>query len=430
MLVIEEINRGGFGSVDKVQTASGHVVARKTFDPTPGIAIGSDLEKLRMRFRREVRVQSSLPGEFFVPVLDSYLEGDKPWFTMPLAECSFFGFAKTGRGTVPSTSDALADIMNSLESLHDLGYTHRDLKPQNVLLHDGHWKLSDLGLVLPPREQTNILTASDSAWGTELYCAPEQVQNFRNATNRADIYSFGCMLHDLFVGTPRVPFQRYTGDGPVGQIIEKCTEVDPNRRFKTIADVRGVLLTNLADSAGNLVASPKAEEWVAKLDKCDDWELSDIEAFARFLRSCSSPDDQWLVCRSLNEKRLQSLFDLDHDLWGTIAESYSEWAKSSFDHRYCDVVIRRLETIFNLGSMDTKAVAVLSAAHLGTSHNSWLVMDRVLSICGSQLVDRVAQRLAIEIVVEQMTDTFRRCAHALDRSIDDYHPSIARVLRK
>jgi len=430
MQVIEEINRGGFGAVEKVRLANGSIVARKTFDPSPGITRVANLDKLRVRFRREVRVQSSLPKEFFVPVLDSDLDGDWPWFTMPLAEISYADFAKEHLGSATANSNALADIMNSLEALHELGYTHRDLKPQNVLLHDGQWKLSDLGLVLPPRTDASALTASDSAWGTELYCAPEQAQDFRNATTQADIYSFGCILHDLFDGSPRLPFQRYTADGAIGQIIEKCTEVEPKRRFKTIADVRGVLLTILTDLEASITASPKAEEWVAKLEDCESWTFADLQGIARFLCSGCSADDRWRVCRSLNEKKLRTLFNVDSELWESIAASYSEWARGSFDHRYCDVVIRRLETIFELGSMDAKASAVLSAAVLGTSHNSWLVMDRVLSMCGPQLNERVAQRLAIEIVVEQICDTFRRCAHSIDRSIDDYHSAIAKVLRK
>ncbi|QSV74519.1 MAG: protein kinase family protein [Aphanizomenon flos-aquae KM1D3_PB] len=53
--------------------------------------------------------------------------------------------------------EALSDILNALEELHFLGYVHRDLKPQNILFHQGRWKLSDFGLVLPVTPGSPIL---------------------------------------------------------------------------------------------------------------------------------------------------------------------------------------------------------------------------------------------------------------------------------
>ena len=429
MKVIEEINRGGFGLVEKIRLNNGTIVARKTFNPLPQIRESTDVNKLLRRFSREVRVQSSLPNEYFIPVLDKDLEGDRPWFTMPLSDRNYADLVQEDRNSSNISIDALADILSSLEVLHNLGYTHRDLKPQNVLYHDGRWKLSDLGLVLPPRDETATLTASDSAWGTELYCAPEQAQDFRSVTNQADIYSFGCILHDIVDGNQRIPFQRYTSNGPLGAVIEKCTELNPNRRFKSIVDVRSMVLTILTDLAGNLSTSPKAEEWVTKLENTSDWDSSDLEDFARFLRSSTNKDDLWSVCRTIDENILQDLHDIDSNLWESVVSSYLEWSQSAFDHRYCDVIIRRLELITSIGSIDAKASAILAAAVLGTKHNSWLVMDRVLSMCGPHLSERIAQRVAIEIVVEQLTEQFRRCAHALDRTIDEYHIAIADVLR-
>ena len=79
------------------------------------------------------------------------------------------------------------------------------------------------------------------------YCAfRSSIRDFKRVTAAADIYSFGCILHDLFDGARRVPYQRQSCPGPVGAVIEKCTDPDPNKRFKSIDELRGALFWALS----------------------------------------------------------------------------------------------------------------------------------------------------------------------------------------
>src|SRR5580704_1877382 len=83
-----EIGRGGFGVVDKVEDNKGNTFARKTFSPASYIPDTAH-DKLRQRFKREVSVQAELGGREIMPVVESNLVTDKPWFIMPLAEKSY-----------------------------------------------------------------------------------------------------------------------------------------------------------------------------------------------------------------------------------------------------------------------------------------------------------------------------------------------------
>lgn len=427
MKILDVISRGGFGKVEKVELDDGTIAARKVFDPLPDILAAADTPKLKKRFQREVRVQSSLSSDYFIEVIDSDLEAETPWFTMPLADQNFWQEIQDARnnGTIPLA--ALSDILNALEELHFLGFVHRDLKPQNILFHKERWKLSDFGLVLPVTSATTKLTSLDSSWGTAGYCAPEQAEDFRNATPSVDIYAFGCILHDLFIGSLRVPYQRYTSQGPVGMIIEKCTEINSKKRFKNIAVLRGALLKILSEPQ-NLTPSPSATEWVAKLQNLSEWNSQTLEDFARFMKATQDESDLWVVCQAIDEDVLRTLKSIDEELWQVIAIAYCDWAHGSFGFDYCDVIIRRLEVIFELGNLDSKSSAALASAVLGWSHRRWFVMKQVVRMLSPSLDDLIAQRIAIEIRVEEVQKQFISCAEVIDRKIEDYHPQIAEVL--
>src|SRR5690606_20972344 len=118
MKVVDEIARGGFGRVEKVQLVDYSIVARKVFDPTPEILSGASAEELRARFAREVKVQRSLPESWCMPVLDADLDTAQPWFTMPLAARNFEDQLKLAVTMNEIPSDELMQILGALESLH------------------------------------------------------------------------------------------------------------------------------------------------------------------------------------------------------------------------------------------------------------------------------------------------------------------------
>jgi len=407
----------------------GSQFARKTFSPAMHVASAADADKLKARFAREVKVQSSLNSKSFIPILSSDLGATEPSYLMPLADRNFYQQIELDRvaGSVPQ--NGLADILNALEELHQLGFVHRDLKPQNILLHDGIWKLTDFGLVLPPSTGTTKLTSMDSNWGTAAYCAPEQSIDFRGSTPAVDVYAFGCILHDIYSRTPRVPYQRQSATGAIGGVIEKCTEQRPEKRFKSIQALRGTLLTLLA-SDSSITASPKASEWAAAIKEIQNWNSDRTHAFARFVSQASPSEDQYAVFSALDEDALTLLHGLDVDLWKFVVLRYCDWIEESsgFSFEYCDVLAKRLELIFQTGDLECKAAAALASALMAKSHNRWYVMGYVLKLCGPSLEDNAAQRIAIEIKAANAGSNFLRCAEGISKKSTDYHPIIASVL--
>jgi serine/threonine protein kinase len=272
--VIREIGRGGFGVVEEVEDGEGQRFARKRFQPAPHnlphrpVERETVLEKLRKRFKREVLTQQELSGPEIMSVVDSDMDCQEPWFVMPLAEKTYESQISDDRASGSITIQAIADIMNGLEYIHDMGYVHRDLNPKNVLLHEGHWKLTDFGAVLPPSGQTITLTENTTIY-TELYCSPEQHGDFHNVQSPSDVYSLGCILHDLVGSPPRIPYARHSADGTIGILIEKCTDTDPKRR-PPIPKLRDLVLEELAETGGHFqIKDKESEEWISKLASID-----------------------------------------------------------------------------------------------------------------------------------------------------------------
>lgn len=428
MELVAEIDRGGFGRVEKVRDENGNLFARKLFDPTPDVLSTASRDKLVGRFKREVLVQSKLPHEFFIPIFAFDLDCAEPWFIMPLAERNFATEIAEAKAENKIPKEAFADILNALEQLHWLGFTHRDLKPQNILLHGGRWKLSDFGLVSTLTHQTTTLTSTHSAWGSAMYSAPEQVVDFKHVTSSADIYSLGCILHDLFAVAPRIPYQKQTCAGSLGSIVEKCTEHDPKKRFKSVGAVRGALLTLLSQPT-SIKPSATANEWIAKLESLSGWDPESFGAFVRYITRIANEDDQVLLFRAVGDDQLAELFNVDVDLWHSLSIWYCDHIHGrGFEWEYCDVIIRRLDTIYALGSFDCKAAAVLAAARLGSSHNRWFVMRRLIVMCGLNIDNKLAERLSIEIIASETQQDFLKCVEQVNSSLAAYHPKIQKVL--
>ncbi|XP_008934660.1 PREDICTED: serine/threonine-protein kinase 36, partial [Merops nubicus] len=193
--VLQVIGEGSFGRVYKGRRRhSAQVVALK-FIPKLGRS-----EKELKNLQREIEIMRGLHHPNIIQMLDSFETDKEVVVVTDYAEGELFRILEDD-GSLPEdqVQTIAAQLVSALYYLHSHRILHRDLKPQNILLgKDGVVKLCDFGFARAMSIHTMVLT---SIKGTPLYMAPELVEE-RPYDHTADLWSLGCILYELFVGTP------------------------------------------------------------------------------------------------------------------------------------------------------------------------------------------------------------------------------------
>lgn len=188
------------------------------------------------RFYREARLSSTLEHPHLVRGFASGFDRPtgKHFLVMELVDGpnAHAALARLGRFPVGVAVRVGSDIARALEFLHERRYVHRDVKPDNILLHPAGAKLADLGLAKHLNDESH-LTAINQGIGTPYYMPYEQAVNSNLVDGRSDIFALGATLYHLLTGA--VPFpgttpddvQREKGSGAFRPIRELNRGVPP-----------------------------------------------------------------------------------------------------------------------------------------------------------------------------------------------------------
>jgi hypothetical protein len=213
------------------------------------------------RFRREARAAAGLSHPNVVAVFDSGSDDGTHFIVTELVEGETLADRLRRDGPMPP-ADAVAvaaDIARALAAAHTRGLIHRDIKPGNVmLLPDGRVKVVDFGIARAAGSDT--LTHTGVVLGSTAYLSPEQAGG-QPIDERADLYSLGCVLYEMLTGhvpfradTPIATMYRHVNeDAPppstiapvqpeLEDVVLRCLEKDPKRRFASAAELEAALL--------------------------------------------------------------------------------------------------------------------------------------------------------------------------------------------
>lgn len=207
------------------------------------------------RFRREIQIASGLQHPNILPLLDSGEVEGRPFFASPYVDGASLRDVLERKKTLPrdEACTIVREVAEALTYAHSHGVVHRDVKPANILISDGHAVLSDFGLALAGDVSERLTESQSTAGGTVLYMSPEQMHGSSEPDARSDVYSLGCVAYELLIGDP--PFAGRTAWAVMARqatgsytslrqlrpdiseatdaVIAKALDHDPSRRFET-----------------------------------------------------------------------------------------------------------------------------------------------------------------------------------------------------
>ena len=230
------------------------------------------------KFRVEAQAAAGLAHANIVNVYDVGEENGVNFIVMELVEGITLKayINKKGKLTVREATSIALQVAAGLEAAHNNGIIHRDVKPQNIIISmDGKAKVADFGIA----RAASANTINSSVMGSVHYSAPEQTRGGYSDA-KSDIYSMGITMYEMLTG--RVPFN---GDSTVAvalkhlqeemvppsklvpeiprsteQIILKCTQKSPDRRYSNMTELIRDLKESLVNPEGDFVEIPRLDK--------------------------------------------------------------------------------------------------------------------------------------------------------------------------
>ncbi|HEX6322169.1 MAG TPA: protein kinase [Vicinamibacterales bacterium] len=283
--IVAPLGAGGMGAVYRARdTKLGRTVALKVILAP----FAADEERIS-RFEREARMLAALNHPRIAALFGMEEDGGQHFLVMELVEGETLA-ERLHRGAM-SVEEAIAigvQIAEALEAAHEKGVVHRDLKPANIkITPEQQVKVLDFGLAKAVENEraapdmansptlSMMATQAGVILGTAAYMSPEQAKGFP-ADHRSDVFSFGAVLFEMLTG--RQPFQGDTAPEILAsvlvrepevhrlppdanprlvELVMRCLEKSPRKRWQHAGDVRAELET-LAAAPRSTIMAPHA----------------------------------------------------------------------------------------------------------------------------------------------------------------------------
>ncbi len=257
-LIERELGRGGMATVFLAHDLKhDRDVALKFIHAELADAIGTE------RFQSEIAVLAKLQHPHILPLYDSGEVEGSLFYVMPFVggESLRERLLRERQLPVPDALRLAREVADALAYAHAQGVIHRDVKPENILLANGHALVADFGIARAVSRAAGRRTTEDGfAVGTPAYMSPEQASG-DPIDGRSDEYSLACVLFEMLGGAP--PFvgtsgrsvlaQRFTEDAPpvqtvranvppeVAAAIQRALQRVPADRYQTVREFGSAL---------------------------------------------------------------------------------------------------------------------------------------------------------------------------------------------
>jgi serine/threonine protein kinase len=283
--LLRNLGHGHSGNVEEVKDINtGRVFARKTIR-IPGGRSGRDRKKI---FENEVKIIRSLAGHHHVirvfatyvskyevgqilhPVADEGdLERFLETFSQSLPDCDSPNISDIDKAKVDILKRSFGCLASGLEFMHQRKIRHKDVKPRNVLIHQGSVIYTDFGYSLDYSREGHSTTTGRPDFLTRRYSAPEVV-DFEPRNSRSDVFSLGCvfldvlstLVQDLVLGSDQCYFER------MSSIHTQMSSSSTPRSLEFLIKI--VISMTLA----NPVERPTAAEVASKFRGCPGFSCS------------------------------------------------------------------------------------------------------------------------------------------------------------
>ena len=255
--IVREIGQGAMGTVFlATDRPLGRLVSIKVVSPEAAAGVGS------RALLTEIAFVARLQHPNILPLFEAGEAADHPYYVMPYVRDGSLRalLERRGRIGLNETLDLVRGMARGLSHAHEQQVLHCDVKPENVLVQDGHCFVMDFGIARKLRSEAHewrgTRTELDFSAGTPAYVSPEQASGSAEVDQRSDVYSLACVVFEMLSGhvpfagrtTQEIVSRRFHEPPPldllpndipprVARVLEEAMSLDPALRPQTAREL-------------------------------------------------------------------------------------------------------------------------------------------------------------------------------------------------